>query len=67
MCELIGAAIQLAVAQLPSIPGDRYRIGCPRDLFFELGRRKVVAGQEDIIIEAAMNLADASRPIAASA
>jgi 4-hydroxy 2-oxovalerate aldolase len=29
----------------------------PRDLFFELGRRKVVAGQEDIIIEAAMDLA----------
>lgn len=32
----------------------------PRDLFFELGRRKLVAGQEDIIIEAAMDLA--SRP-----
>ncbi|MBI4625636.1 MAG: 4-hydroxy-2-oxovalerate aldolase, partial [Verrucomicrobia bacterium] len=29
----------------------------PRDLFFELGRRKLVAGQEDIIIEAAMDLA----------
>lgn len=29
----------------------------PRDLFFELGRRKVVAGQEDVIIEAAMDLA----------
>lgn len=29
----------------------------PRDLFFELGRRKVVAGQEDIIIEVAMDLA----------
>ncbi|MEO6005719.1 MAG: 4-hydroxy-2-oxovalerate aldolase [Opitutus sp.] len=29
----------------------------PRDLFFELGRRKVVAGQEDVIIEVAMDLA----------
>jgi 4-hydroxy 2-oxovalerate aldolase len=29
----------------------------PRDIFFELGRRKVVAGQEDIIIEVAMALA----------
>ena len=28
----------------------------PRDVFFELGRRKVVAGQEDIIIEVAMKL-----------
>jgi 4-hydroxy 2-oxovalerate aldolase len=28
----------------------------PRDVFFELGRRKVVAGQEDIIIEVAMEL-----------
>ncbi|MBI2094597.1 MAG: 4-hydroxy-2-oxovalerate aldolase [Candidatus Omnitrophica bacterium] len=28
-----------------------------RDLFFELGRRKVVAGQEDLILEAAMDLA----------
>ncbi len=37
----------------------------PRDLFFELGRRKVVAGQEDIIIEAAMDLA-AQRPATAA-
>lgn len=29
----------------------------PRDLFFELGKMKVVAGQEDIIIEAAVKLA----------
>lgn len=29
----------------------------PRDVFFELGRRKVVAGQEDIIIEVASDLA----------
>lgn len=29
----------------------------PRDVFFELGRRKVVAGQEDLIIEVAMELA----------
>ena len=28
----------------------------PRDVFFELGRRKVVAGQEDIIIEVAKEL-----------
>jgi len=28
-----------------------------RDVFFELGRRKVVAGQEDLIIEVAMKLA----------
>jgi 4-hydroxy 2-oxovalerate aldolase len=28
----------------------------PRDLFFELGRQKVVAGQEDIIIEVAKEL-----------
>jgi len=28
----------------------------PRDIFFELGRRKVVAGQEDIIIEVAKEL-----------
>jgi 4-hydroxy 2-oxovalerate aldolase len=28
----------------------------PRDIFFELGRRKVVAGQEDLIIEVATNL-----------
>lgn len=28
----------------------------PRDLFFELGKRKIVAGQEDIIIEVAKNL-----------
>ncbi|MBI3885507.1 MAG: 4-hydroxy-2-oxovalerate aldolase [Opitutae bacterium] len=36
----------------------------PRDLFFELGRRKVVAGQEDIIIAAAMDLAHERRPAA---
>ncbi|MES2998404.1 MAG: 4-hydroxy-2-oxovalerate aldolase [Pseudomonadota bacterium] len=29
----------------------------PRDIFIELGRRKIVAGQEDIIIEVASNLA----------
>ena len=28
----------------------------PRDVFFELGRRQVVAGQEDLIIEVAMKL-----------
>ncbi len=29
----------------------------PRDVFFELGRRKIVAGQEDIILEVARELA----------
>jgi 4-hydroxy 2-oxovalerate aldolase len=29
----------------------------PRDLFFELGRRKVVAGQEDLIIDVASEMA----------
>ena len=29
----------------------------PRDIFFELGKRKVVAGQEDLIIEVASDLA----------
>jgi len=33
-----------------------YRVD-PRDVFFELGRRKVVAGQEDLIIEVASELA----------
>ena len=31
----------------------------PKDLFFELGKRKVVAGQEDIIIEVANQLNNA--------
>jgi 4-hydroxy 2-oxovalerate aldolase len=31
----------------------------PRDIFFELGRRKVVAGQEDLILEVAMELQSA--------
>lgn len=30
----------------------------PRDIFFELGRRKIVAGQEDIILEVAKELAE---------
>ncbi len=29
----------------------------PRDIFFELGRRKIIAGQEDLIIEVASQLA----------
>ena len=33
----------------------------PRDIFFELGRRKVVAGQEDLIIEVASELAAKAR------
>lgn len=28
----------------------------PRDVFFELGRRQVVAGQEDLIVEVALAL-----------
>ena len=35
---------------------EQYRVD-PRDIFFELGRRKVVAGQEDLIIEVASGLA----------
>jgi 4-hydroxy 2-oxovalerate aldolase len=33
----------------------------PRDIFFDLGRRGVVAGQEDLILEVAQNLASKSR------
>jgi 4-hydroxy 2-oxovalerate aldolase len=33
----------------------------PRDVFFELGRRKVVAGQEDLIIEVAIDLSRTSK------
>ncbi len=35
---------------------EKYKID-PRDIFFELGRRKVIAGQEDLIIEVASDLA----------
>ncbi|MBN8216020.1 MAG: 4-hydroxy-2-oxovalerate aldolase [Spirochaetes bacterium] len=34
----------------------------PRDLFIELGRRKVVGGQEDLILEAAQELARKKSP-----
>jgi 4-hydroxy 2-oxovalerate aldolase len=34
----------------------------PRDVFFELGRRKVVGGQEDLILEVASELARRSPP-----
>lgn len=33
----------------------------PRDIFFELGRRKIVAGQEDIILEVAKELAQRAK------
>jgi 4-hydroxy 2-oxovalerate aldolase len=33
----------------------------PRDVFFELGRRKPVGGQEDLIVEVAINLSDKKR------
>lgn len=36
----------------------------PRDVYFELGRRKVVAGQEDLIIEVAVNLAARDQVVA---
>jgi len=35
----------------------------PRDVLFELGKRKVVAGQEDMIIEAAMILAQSRKQL----
>jgi 4-hydroxy 2-oxovalerate aldolase len=35
---------------------EQYKVD-PRDVFFELGQRKVVAGQEDLIIEVAHELA----------
>lgn len=44
-----------------SIPVNRiakqYHVD-PRDIFFELGRRKVIGGQEDLIIEVAAQLAE---------
>jgi 4-hydroxy 2-oxovalerate aldolase len=33
----------------------------PRDVFFELGRRKIVAGQEDIILEVAKELVERAK------
>ena len=36
---------------------EEYKVD-PRDLFFELGKQKVVAGQEDIIIEVAKKLSN---------
>ncbi|MDI1335145.1 MAG: 4-hydroxy-2-oxovalerate aldolase [Lacunisphaera sp.] len=38
----------------------------PRDVFFELGRRKVVGGQEDLILEVATELARRAQPGAKS-
>lgn len=35
----------------------------PRDIFIELGRRKIIAGQEDIILEVADNLAKKAKLI----
>lgn len=34
----------------------------PREILMELGRRRVVAGQEDTIIEVAMTLAADDKP-----
>lgn len=36
--------------------GGEYGVD-PRDIFFELGRRRIVAGQEDMIVEVAIELA----------
>lgn len=36
----------------------------PRDVFFELGRRRVVAGQEDMIVEVTLALADKAAEVA---
>jgi 4-hydroxy 2-oxovalerate aldolase len=38
------------------IAGKRFNVD-PRDIFIELGKRKVVGGQEDIVIDVAMNIA----------
>lgn len=35
----------------------------PRDIFFELGRRKIIAGQEDYILEVANDLAQKSKSL----
>ncbi len=34
----------------------------PRDIFIELGKRKIVGGQEDFIVDVAMNLAQQKKP-----
>jgi 4-hydroxy 2-oxovalerate aldolase len=41
--------------------GREYNVD-PRDIFFELGRRKVVAGQEDLILEVAAALSKTGTP-----
>jgi len=38
------------------IASERFKVD-PRDIFVELGRRKILAGQEDFIVDIAMNLA----------
>lgn len=45
---------------------EKYDID-PRDVFFELGRRKLIAGQEDLILEVAIELANAKGKKAGSA
>jgi 4-hydroxy 2-oxovalerate aldolase len=37
----------------------------PRDIFFELGRRNAVAGQESLILEVALQLAEARKNVSA--
>ena len=39
---------------------DEFKLD-PRDIFFELGKRKIVAGQEDIIIEVAKDLSQRAK------
>lgn len=46
-----------AFARQVAIAAKEYDVD-PRDIFFELGKRKVVAGQEDIIVEVALALSD---------
>ena len=38
------------------IAAERFKVD-PRDIFVELGKRKILAGQEDFIVDIAMNLA----------
>jgi 4-hydroxy 2-oxovalerate aldolase len=51
------AGVFSAFAKHVAIAAKEYNVD-PRDIFFELGKRKVVAGQEDIIVEVALALSD---------
>jgi 4-hydroxy 2-oxovalerate aldolase len=43
------------------LAGERFNVD-PREILFELGRRRVIAGQEDMIVEVALALADRKEP-----